>query len=136
LDLIGQRGRDAVRIDGGVVEAFRLEKNLMAVAVAEADDLVLNRRAVTRTAALDLAGIHRRSMHVGADDFMRCGRRPCDGATDLPVRNAFREHRERLRRIVAGLHLERRPVDRHAVEPGRGTGLKAPKGKTRTLQGH
>ena len=46
LNLLRQRSRDAVGIDGGVVEPFRLPEDLMAVAVAEADDLVLDRRTV------------------------------------------------------------------------------------------
>ena len=33
-----------------IVEAFGLEKNLMAVAFAELNDLVFDRRTVTRTA--------------------------------------------------------------------------------------
>ena len=52
LDVLRQRGRDAVRIDRVVVEPFRLEEDLVAVALAEADDLVLDRRAIARAAAL------------------------------------------------------------------------------------
>ena len=55
LHVLGQRGRDAVGIDRGVVETLRLKENLVPVALAEADDLVLDRRAITRAAALDLA---------------------------------------------------------------------------------
>ena len=55
LHVLRQRGRNAVRVDGGVVEAFRLKEDLMAVALAEAHDLVLDRRAIARAAALDLA---------------------------------------------------------------------------------
>src|SRR5262249_4089521 len=67
LNLLWQRGGDAVRIDRAVVQSFRLQKDLMPVALAEADDLVLDRGAIARPAALDLARIHRRAMHVGAD---------------------------------------------------------------------
>ena len=55
----------------------------MPVALAEADDLVLDRGAIARPAALDLAGIHRRAMHIGADDLMGLRRRAGDGALDL-----------------------------------------------------
>ena len=48
LHVLGQRGRDAVGVDGGVVEAFGLQEDLVAVAVAEAHHLVLDRRAVAR----------------------------------------------------------------------------------------
>ena len=54
LHLFRQRGRNAVGIDRRVVESFRLQKDLMSVAVAEADDLVLDRRAIARSGALDL----------------------------------------------------------------------------------
>src|SRR5262249_60948546 len=48
LNLFPQRRRDAVWIDGRIVEPFRLEKNLMPVALAEAHDLVLDRGAIAR----------------------------------------------------------------------------------------
>ena len=50
LDFLRQRGRDAVRIDRGIVEPFRLQEDLVPVAVAEADDLVLDRGAIARPA--------------------------------------------------------------------------------------
>src|ERR1041384_7118061 len=83
LHLLLQRGRDAVRIDRGVVEAFRLEENLVAVALAEADDLVLDRRTVAGPPALDLAGVHRRAMDVCPDHCMRRLSGPRDAALDL-----------------------------------------------------
>ena len=70
LHVLRQRGRDAVRIDRGVVQPFRLKENLVPVALAEADDLVLDRRAIARAAALDLPGIHRRAVHVRPDDVV------------------------------------------------------------------
>ena len=42
----------------------------MAVAVAEARDLVLDRRAIARPAPLDRAGEQRRAVEPGADDVM------------------------------------------------------------------
>jgi hypothetical protein len=39
---LGQRGRDAVGIDGVVVQAFGLQEDLVAAAVGEADNLVLD----------------------------------------------------------------------------------------------
>ncbi len=53
LNIGGQRGADPVGIDQGGMEPLRLEENLVAVAVAEAADLVLDRRAVTRPPPLD-----------------------------------------------------------------------------------
>ena len=125
LHILRQRGRDAVRIDGVVVEAFRLEEDLMPVALAEPHDLVLDRRAIARTAAGDLARIHRRAMHVRPDDRMGRVRGAGDAAFDLRIGDLVGQGGERLRRIVRRLHLHRLPVDGLAVEPGRGAGLEA-----------
>src|ERR1700728_1514368 len=134
LDVFRQRCRDAVRIDGGIVEALRLQKNLMPVALAEANDLVLDRRTIARAATLDLAGIHRRTVHVLTDDGVRRRRRARDGTLDLRVGEALGQDRKRLRRVVAGLHLKRRPRDRRAVEPRWRPGLETAERETRALQ--
>ena len=68
LHVLGQRGRDAVRIDGVVVETLRLEKDLVAAALLEADDLVFDRGTIARADALDGAGVHRRAIEIGGDD--------------------------------------------------------------------
>ena len=125
LDVLGKRGGDAVRVDGRVVEAFRLEENLVAVALAEAHHLVLDRRAIARTAALDAARIHRRPAEVPADHLMGRVGRACDVAGDLAVRDARRERRERLGRVVAVLNVEAGIVDGASVEPWRRAGLQA-----------
>ncbi|MGC0321911.1 hypothetical protein ABIG06_002540 [Bradyrhizobium sp. USDA 326] len=135
LDLLRQRGRDAIGIDRRIVEPFRLQKDLMTVAVAEADDLVLDRRAITRPGALDLAGVHRRAMDIGADHLMGGGRGPGDPALDLRGRDPLGQDRERLRRLVSGLHLDGGPVDRGAIQTGRRAGLEAPEGEAGTLEG-
>ena len=62
----------------------------MPVALAETHDLVLDRRAITRAAAMDLPGIHRRTMHIGPNDLVRGRRRSGDAALDLPVLDALR----------------------------------------------
>ena len=81
----------------------------MAVALAEADDLVLDRGAIARAAALDLPGIHRRAMHIGPDDRVGGLGGAGDAALDLRIFDALGQHRERLRRLVAGLHLAGSP---------------------------
>src|SRR5436190_605946 len=101
----------------------------MTVAVAKPNNLVLNRGAIARTAALDLAGIHRGSMNVGPDDIMSCGRRAGDTTLDLGVRNPTGQHRKWLRRIITRLHFGFRPVDGGSVEPRRRTGFQAAQGK-------
>ena len=42
LNLFGQRSRNAIGIDGRIIETFRLEENLVSVALAETNDLVLD----------------------------------------------------------------------------------------------
>ena len=68
LDILGQGGRDAVGIDRIVVKSFWLKENLVTFSVREAGDLVFDRRAIARSDAADLAGIHRRAMQIGAND--------------------------------------------------------------------
>ena len=93
LHLLRQRGRDAVRIDRRIVEPLGLEKDLVPVALAEAHDLVLDRRAIARSAALDLPGIHRRAMHIVADDLVGRVGRAGDAALDLSVVDALGQRR-------------------------------------------
>ena len=56
---------------------------------------------------------------------MGLGRRARDTARDLRVLDPVGQGRERLRRFVARLHLECRPVDRSAVEARRRAGLQS-----------
>ncbi|MEY9611533.1 hypothetical protein ABIF21_004407 [Bradyrhizobium elkanii] len=107
----------------------------MAVTVAEADDLVLDRGAIARSGALDLTGIHRRAMHIGPDHLMGRGRRPGDAALDLRRRNPVSHDRKRLRRLVSGLHFDRGPVDRSAVEARRRSGLEPAERKPCPFEG-
>ena len=92
LHVFRQRRRDAVRINGVIVETFRLQENLMAVALAEFDDLVFDRRTITRARARDLSGIHRRAMHVGANDVVRRRDRARDAALDLRILDPRRQN--------------------------------------------
>ena len=107
----------------------------MARLVGEAHDLVLDRRAIARPGAFDLAGIQRCAVDIGGDDVM--GRRAGIGdvAGDLRRRNPVGQGRERHRRIVAGLDFERRPVDGFAVEPRRRAGLEPPERETAGAEG-
>src|SRR5690606_8311808 len=83
LDNFGQRGRDAVRVHRIVVQAFRLEEDLVPVAVAELHHLVFDRRAIARPDAFDRTRIHRRTMKIDADDIVGRLRRPGYSALDL-----------------------------------------------------
>src|SRR3954453_16316022 len=106
----------------------------MPVTVAEPDDLVLDRGTIARATALDLAGIHRRAMHIGPDDFMGRRRRPGDAALDLGRRDPVVQDREGLWWIIAGLHFNRGPVDARAIEPRRRSGLQPSKCKAGALE--
>src|SRR5690606_7228140 len=83
LDLPRQRGRNPVRIDGRIVEPFRLEKNLVPLPIGEADDLVLDRGAIARAHAFDLPRAHRRPVKILPNDGVGLRRRRRDVAGDL-----------------------------------------------------
>ena len=70
LHLLGQRGGNAVGIDGGIIEAFGLEKNLVAGAVGETHHFVLDGRAIARPDAFDLPRIEWRAVEIGADQIV------------------------------------------------------------------
>src|ERR1700676_1198466 len=106
----------------------------MPVAIAEADDLVLDRGTIARPAALDLARIHWRAMHIGPNHLMGRWRGSRDAALDLRRGDLVRHHRKRLRRIAAGLHFPRRPVDRGPVEPRRRACLQPPQVEAGNLE--
>src|SRR3569623_1904769 len=98
--------------------ALGLQENLVAVAVAEADDLILDRGAITRAGAFDLPGIHRRAVHIGPDQLVGCGRGASDAAFDLRGGDFIGEGRTRLGGIIAGLPLDGVPVvSRSSVKP-------------------
>src|SRR5262249_35639271 len=118
--------RNAIGIDRVVVKSFRLQENLMALAIGKAHDFVLNRRAVTRANALNLPVIDGSLMLVGEDQLVRRWRRVRDAAGDLRRIDPGGEERNRLRRIVAGLELQALPIDGPAIEARRRPGLQAP----------
>ena len=95
----------------------------MAFAVGKADDLVLDRGAVARTASGNRAGIDGGPVRVVAHDGMSRRGRAGDVAGDLRRRDRRGERGKRLGRIVAGLNLERAPVDARAIEARRRPGL-------------
>ena len=85
----GKRSRNAVRIDGGVVDALGFEKDLVAVPVGEADHLVLDRGTIARTAPGDRAGIDGGAMRIRSDDAMGFG----GGAGDVAGKLRRRDRR-------------------------------------------
>ena len=123
LNRLRQRRRDAVRIDDRVVETFRLEEDLVSLAVAEANHLVFDRGAVAGTAAADTAGIHRRPVEVCPNEIVDGRRRAGDAAGDLGRGDALGQRRERHGFLIRVLHLQGGPVDRATVEARRRPGL-------------
>ena len=95
----------------------------MALALAELDDLVLDRRAVARSDAFDAAAVHRRAFQVVADHLVRSGVRVGDPAGNLRQRRLGGLVGERARRVVAGLDLQRVIVDGAAIDSRRGARL-------------
>src|ERR1700678_2504606 len=125
LRLRGQRGRNAVRIDGRIVNAFRLEKNLVAVAVGEADHLVLDRRTIAWAPPGDRARIDGGAMRIRLDDAVRLDGGARDVAGELRRRDPGRHRGEEFWLGIAVLDLKAVPVDRCAVEPRRRSSLEA-----------
>ena len=109
LRLRRQRGRNAVRIDCRIVDAFGLEEDLVAVAIGEADHLVLDRRTIAWAAPGDRARIDGGAMRIGADDAMGLGRGAGDVAGELRRRDPCRQRREEFRLGIAVLDLELHP---------------------------
>src|SRR5687768_14106424 len=91
----------------------------MRLPLAEADDLVFDRRTVPRSRALDLAGVNGRTRKIGPDDRMGLARRCRDMAGYLSGRDRLGQEGEWNRRIVSLLHLQALPADAAAIEPCR-----------------
>src|SRR5262249_565573 len=106
---------------------FGLKKDLVPVTLTEADDFVLYRRAITRTAALNLPGIHGRPVHVGAHHAVGFRGRACDRALDLRVFDPLRERGKWFSRLISRRHFKRSPINRAPVEPRRRTGFEPSK---------
>ena len=106
------------------------------VLVGKLDDLVFNRRAIARADGLNLPAVHRRAVHVLADDAMRFGRSPGDVARHLRImmRNALGAEAEWRWVGVSGLFLKPRPVDGAAIESRRSASLQAATAQAEILE--
>ena len=124
LDIEGQAGRDAVRIELVGVQALGLHEHLVLRAIGEAHHLVFDGRAVPRPDGLDHAGVHRRAVESAADDVVRgrIGMRDvADGLLRMHVRRGQeRHHRSRL---VSGLRVHNTEIHAAPVEARRRPGL-------------
>ena len=134
LNVKRQAGRDAVGVILVGGQALGLQKNLVAVLVGKAVDLVFHARAIARTHALDLAGEHRAAVKPGADDVVRALVGVGDPARHLrrvhvgPAHEA--EHRDiaarAARHPVTGLLGAFREVNRPAIDTRWRAGFEAP----------
>ena len=70
LDLLRERRGEALEVILGVVAAFRLQEKLVGILVGEGAELVLDARAIARTAAMNDARKQRRAVEAGAEDVM------------------------------------------------------------------
>ncbi len=146
LNVKGQRGRDAVRIELVCGQPFRLEVDLVRRLVGKTIDLVLDARTVARPHPFDHAGEHRAAVETRADDLVSSLVGVRDPARDL--RRMLRsfakvaEHRHRcLRRAAVGARdpiteLWRQPaeIDAASIEPRWCPGLQAALRQLQLLQ--
>src|SRR6185295_20114198 len=131
LHVVRQAGGDAVRIYLVGVKAFGLDEDLVRRLVRESNYLVLDRGAVTRAHAFDLAGEHRRAVGGGTDDVVRApgGRGDVAGQLRGVIARAA-EVAEYRPRFVGVLRGEGRIVDGASVDARWRAGLE-PRGAER-----
>src|SRR5205807_909989 len=112
-----KRGAHTVDVNLVCVHAFRLEEELVRMLVGKFNDLVFDRRTVSRADRVNLAAVHRGTMDVLANDAMSLFRREGDVARDLRIVmcDAFGTETERRGIGIARLNLEHRPIDGAAV---------------------
>ena len=91
----------------------------MSILVCEAHDLVFNRRAVARSARIDLPRVHRRAMQVRTNHIMYLLVRVSDIARHLRLSNALRQVREGLRIVISGLEFGGGKIDRLGAQARR-----------------
>ena len=115
--------------------AFGFEEKLMPVLVGKLDDLVLDRRAITRPDTFDLSRIKRRLVQIIADRLMQSVARISDKALDLRLLDLFGRERKCNRLFVRRLRLKCIPVDRSAIKPRRRSGLQTSDRKPMILKG-
>ena len=101
----------------------------MSGLILKLDELVLYRRAVPWTRALDDTAVKRGSVHVVEYDLARLGRGPDGIARRLLFGHASAVHLvfkgERRHIVLAFLYLHLREVDAVGIDPDRGSRLES-----------
>ena len=127
LNFQGKRRRKTLQIIFIGIPPFRFKKEQMGILVGESPELVFNRRAITRTNAVNLPRKERRPVETGTQDVVNPRiRMDLVAALLLPTlldgrRN--RKVRKTLRDWVAILSLKPGKVERPDIDPGRRAGL-------------
>src|SRR5687767_3118766 len=106
----------------------------MSVFVRELDDLVLDRRTVTRPDPLDLPGVEGGLVQVIPDCLMEPIACVTDKTLYLRLFDLLSSEREGDRPLVRRLRLESVPVDGSPVQPRRRAGLQPSDGEAKFLQ--
>ena len=123
LHIHRQAGRQAVDVNFFRAATFGLQEDVMPTAIGKAHDLVLDRRAIARTNRSDLAIIHRRTMQVFTNRRVRLVGGVARPARHLRLLDAFRQKRERQRRLIARLFFAQIPTHRIRMNTAGGPGL-------------
>ena len=126
LYVIGQAGRDAVRVDLVGVEALGLDEDLVGGPVGEALDFVLDRRAVAGPHAFDLAGVHRRAIAALTDQVVSALISTCYETIHLSrVFFGSPEERKDRQGRVRALGRHHTIIKSSSIKPRWGAGLQA-----------
>ena len=83
LHLFGQGRGHTLQVHLLRILTARLDEKLMPLFIGEADDLILEARAVSGANTLDLAAVKRTAVDVIKDDLLGVLVRPADMADDL-----------------------------------------------------
>jgi hypothetical protein len=125
LNVARQAHRQAVDVDLVHIQAFRLQENLVALAVGKAHHFVFERRAIARTDAGNLSVVQRRSPDVLPHEIVRARARIQHVTRNAVGADRAGHERKRHDRAVATLFGELRKIDTAAMEPGWRPGLES-----------
>src|SRR5690242_7548812 len=118
------------------VQPFGLKEKLVLELVGKLHDLVFDGWTISWSDGLNLPAVHRRAVHVLANDSVRFLGGEGDIARYLAVvmRDALGPETEGRGIVVAGLLLKARPVDSAAIEAGRRAGFESAIAQAELLQ--
>ncbi len=125
LDVLRQRRTQSLEVELAAVQLGRLDEHRMARLVGEAHDLVLDRGAVARAGAHDVAAVERRAVKVVAY-YLMCALVGVGQVADRAVRRQLGgEEAERREVAFAVLHRHAAEIDGGRVDARGSAGLEA-----------